>query len=361
MDPQNQQHPAQPAQPLAELPAEQVGADRIVVESNASQDPAPGVDPSCCIVFEDVSRFYGEVLGVNRVSLTLEPGIISLVGPNGSGKSTLMNLMTGLLRPTQGTVTVLSTDPTEPQDMFRRVGFCSQYDSFPDLTGHGFLYAYLRVHGYDHAVADGLAWRSIERVNLAEAAHRKVAGFSKGMRQRIKLAQAMCHEPNVLVLDEPLNGLDPMARAEIIALFKELRDEGRHLIISSHILHEVDMISDRVVLLNSGYVVAEGNIHGVRDEMKEHPMQVLLRCDQAPTLAARLFALPATVSVELHEDRRGLLVQTRDADRFFLDFNQLVTDMELHVETVAPADDDVQAVYRYLISGDELIQPEPEV
>ena len=210
------------------------------------------------IVFEDVSKFYGEVLGVNRVNLAIPPGITSLVGPNGSGKTTLMNLMTGLVRPTHGRISVLGIPPSEPERLFRVVGYCTQYDSFPKgLTGYQFVYSYLRLFGHSHAQAARLAEHAIERVDLGEAAGRKIAGYSKGMRQRIKLAQAICHNPPVLVLDEPLNGLDPLIRAETIALFRALAFEGMHVIISSHVLHEVDVISDQVVLLN-GELIAAG-------------------------------------------------------------------------------------------------------
>jgi ABC-2 type transport system ATP-binding protein len=186
-------------------------------------------------------------------------------------------------------------------------------------------------------------------VNLVEAADRKVAGYSKGMRQRIRLAQAIAHEPAMLILDEPLNGLDPMVRAETIALFRKLAAEGLHLIISSHILHEVDMMSDRVVLLNNGYIVAEGNIHGVRDEMEEHPMQILIRCDQPAKLAAYVFNGDHVVEARVHDDRRGLFVKTRDADGFYLMLNRAIADGEINVESVAPVDDDLSAVYQYLI------------
>jgi ABC-2 type transport system ATP-binding protein len=172
------------------------------------------------------------------------------------------------------------------------------------------------------------------------------------MRQRIKLAQAIADDPQVLLLDEPLNGLDPLARAEVIALFRTLAAEGRHVVLSSHILHEVDLLSDRVVLMSGGYVVAEGEIHGVRGEMEEHPMQILVRCDRPAHLAARVFEQDHVVEVKLHEDRQGLFVRTRDAERFYLLLNQLVAQGEVEVEQVAPADDNVEAVYQYLI-GEE--------
>jgi ABC-2 type transport system ATP-binding protein len=305
------------------------------------------------IVFDNVSKFYGEILGVNRVNLQIAPGITSLVGPNGAGKSTLMNLMTGLLRPTRGSVTITGIRTDQPEQLFRRVGYCTQFDSFPrGVTGREFISSFLLVHGFGRKQADRLCNASLAHVNLTEAGDRKVAAYSKGMRQRIRLAQAISHEPKVLILDEPLNGLDPMVRAETIALFRKLASEGLHLIISSHILHEVDMMSDRVVLLNNGYIVAEGNIHGVRDEMEEHPMQILIRCDNPSKLAAVVFGQDHVVEARLHEDRRGLFVRTRDADQFYLLLNRVVADGEINVESIAPVDDDLSAVYQYLIGSD---------
>ena len=306
--------------------------------------------PDQLIIFDNVSKFYGEILGVNRVNLQIAPGITSLVGPNGAGKSTLMNLMTGLLRPTRGSIKLLGIPTDQPEQLFRKVGYCTQFDSFPrGVTGREFINSFLLVHGFDRTRANELSQVALERVNLVDAADRKVAAYSKGMRQRIRLAQSIAHQPSVLILDEPLNGLDPMVRAETIALFRKLASEGLHLIISSHILHEVDMMSDRVVLLNNGYIVAEGNIHGVRDEMEEHPMQILIRCDQPAKLAAYVFAKDHVVEARLHNDRRGLFVKTRDADRFYLMLNRAVAEGEVNVESVAPVDDDLSAVYQYLI------------
>jgi len=304
------------------------------------------------IIFDDVSKFYGEILGVNRVNLQIAAGITSLVGPNGAGKSTIMNLMTGLLRPTGGTISVLGIPTDEPEQLFRKVGYCTQFDSFPrGLTGREFIHSFLLVHGFERKRAHELTELALERVNLIEAADRKVAAYSKGMRQRIRLAQSIAHLPSVLILDEPLNGLDPMVRAETIALFRKLAAEGLYLIISSHILHEVDMMSDFVVLLNNGYVVAEGNIHGVRDEMEEHPMQILIRCNNPSKLAAYVFDHDHVVEARLHEDRAGLFVRTRDADLFYLLLNQIVAEGEINVESVTPVDDDLSAVYQYLIEG----------
>jgi ABC-2 type transport system ATP-binding protein len=304
------------------------------------------------IVFENVSKFYGEVLGVNRVNLALPPGVTSLVGPNGSGKTTLMNLMTGLIKPTQGRVSVLGLTPDKPEEFFRHVGYCTQFDSFPKgVTGYEFVYQSLKLHGISNNEAQRLTKEAIERVNMGEAASRRIAGYSKGMRQRMRLAQSIAHHPTVLVLDEPLNGLDPMARSESIALFQALGKDGLHIIISSHVLHEVDKISDQVVLMSYGYVVAEGEIHGVRGEVKEHPMQILVRCSRPNLVASRLFCQDHVVEAKLHTDGKGLLVRTQDADQFYLLLNRIVVEEEIAVETVAPADDDVNSVYQYLIGG----------
>jgi ABC-2 type transport system ATP-binding protein len=306
------------------------------------------------IVFEDVSKFYGEILGVNRVNLSIPPGVTSLVGPNGSGKTTLMNLMTGLVRPTRGRIQVLGVSPDEPEKLFRILGYSTQFDAFPKgLTGFQFVYSYLRLAGNDSETATQLAWSAIDRVNLRKAAARNVGGYSKGMRQRIRLAQALCHNPRVLVLDEPLNGLDPLARAEMIELFRLAAADGCYVIISSHILHEVDAISDQVVLLSNGYVVAEGQIQGVRNEIREHPAQILIRCNHPRDLASKMMESEQTMEVRIHNDERGLLIKTKDADRFYLMLNHIALN-GIEIESVAPADDDVNSVYEYLIGNDEV-------
>lgn len=305
------------------------------------------------IVFTDVSKFYGEVLGVNRVSLSLDPGITSLVGPNGSGKTTLMNLMTGLIRPTRGTVSVMGMKPENADEFFRAVGYCTQFDYFPrGVTAWEFIYDALTLHGMDSTQARQLTSEALYRVGLVEASHRKIAGFSKGMRQKVRLAQAIAHHPTVLVLDEPLNGLDPMARAESLALFQELGRQGMHVVISSHVLEEVDRISDRVVLMTGGYVVAEGNIHQVRQEVREKPMQVLVRCARPELLASRIFELNHCVEAKLHTDGAGVFLRTRDVDQFYYVLNTIVSEGVVEIDAVTPADDDANAIYQYLIGTD---------
>ena len=306
-----------------------------------------------CITFDNVSRFYGEVLGVNRVTLSIPPGITSLVGPNGSGKTTLMNLITGLIRPTRGEIRVLGISPANPQLLFHKVGYATQFDTFPkNLTGFQFIYRFLQLFGYPAARCATLADAALERVHLGDAGRRRIAGYSKGMRQRIKLAQALAHDPQVLILDEPLNGLDPLVRAETIALFRHFGEQRRHVIVSSHVLHEVDMISDQVILLSNGYVVAEGQIHDVRSEIRDHPMQILIRCDRPGALASKAFEKEHVVEARLLLDGTGVLVKTRDAGSFYRMLNEIALG-GIRIDGVMPADDDVNSVYSYLIGGEE--------
>ena len=305
------------------------------------------------ILLDNISKFYGEVLGVNNVSLTIPPGITSLVGPNGSGKTTLMNLIAGLLQPTRGRISVCGLSPLDPEQFFRVAGYATQYDGFPrGLTGWQFVFCYLRLFGFSPADTERLAWEAIDRVGLREAAQRRISGYSKGMRQRIKLAQAIAHRPRVLILDEPLNGLDPLARAETIALFKQLGTEGSHVLISSHILHEVDLLSDQVIMMSQGYVVAEGQIRGVRGEISDQPMQILIRCDRPEYLASKLFQQDHVVEAKVHADRAGLLIRTRNAEGFYKFMNHIALN-GVQIESVAPADEDAQSVYEYLIGTEE--------
>lgn len=305
------------------------------------------------ILFEDVSKFYGVVLGVNRISLSIPPGITTLVGPNGSGKTTLMNLMTGLVQPSSGKISVMGLTPDRAAEFFSVVGYCTQFDSFPrGLSGWEFVMESLMLTGMSKSAAVKLTTEALDRVQLGEAANRQIAGYSKGMRQKIRLAQSIAHHPRVLVLDEPLNGLDPVAREESIALFEELGRQGMHLLISSHILDEVDRISDRVILITGGYLVAEGSIQQVRHEVREKPMQVLVRCDRPEALAAKMFAMNRCVEARLEPEGRGVFLRTRDVDRFYTTLNEVVAEGLVRIESVAPTDDDANALYNYLIGSD---------
>ena len=304
------------------------------------------------VAFHGVSKFYGEVLGVNRVTLNIPPGITSLVGPNGSGKTTLMNLMTGLIHPDRGHILMRGISPRNPEALMRITGYATQYDTAPRWeTGFTFITTGLRLFGFDQKEAEQRAWRALERVRLTDAATRKVASYSKGMRQRVRLAQAIAHDPDVLVLDEPLNGLDPLVRAETIALFRTWANEGKHVILSSHVLQEVDLISDQVVLIANGMIIAEGTIRTVREEIEEHPSQYLIRCGDASGVASRLFSEDHVTEIKLNDDRMGLLVMTRDREQFARALGRIALNGH-RIDGVVPADENVDALYEYLIGGE---------
>ena len=301
------------------------------------------------VVFEEVSKFYGEVLGVNHVTLHIPAGITSLVGPNGSGKTTLMNLMTGLIHPDNGTISMRGISPRDPENLMRIAGYATQYDAAPRwATGFSFITTGLLLFGYGRAEAEEKAWKALERLSLTDAAHRKMAGYSKGMRQRARLAQAIAHEPDLLLLDEPLNGLDPLVRSDTIALFRSWAAQGRHVILSSHVLQEVDLISDQVILIANGMIVAEGKIRDVREEISEHPSQFIVRCSDASRVAALLFNEAHTTEIRLNEDRLGLLVMTSDPEQFSRSIGRIALD-GFRIDSVIPADENVDALYEYLI------------
>jgi ABC-2 type transport system ATP-binding protein len=301
------------------------------------------------IVLDEISKFYGEVLGVSHITLHIPPGITSLVGPNGSGKTTLMNLMTGLIHPDQGSISMRGVSPRDPENLMRITGYATQYDSAPRwATGFTFIATALLLFGYSRTEAEEKAWKALERLNLTGAAHKRMAAYSKGMRQRIRLAQAIAHDPELLILDEPLNGLDPLIRAETIELFRSWAAQERHVIISSHVLQEVDEISDQVILISNGMIVAEGKIREVREEIHEHPSQFIIRCENAPRIASLLFNEEHVTEIRLNEDRGGLLVMTRDRGRFAHSISRIALDGQ-RIDAVIPADDSVDALYEYLI------------
>jgi len=336
-----------------DVPSRENGLGEVSPRSGATRRHAgEGRAKTDSIVFNEVSKFYGEVLGVNRVTLNIPPGITSLVGPNGSGKTTLMNLMTGLIHPDHGSILMRGISPRDPEALMRITGYATQYDTAPRwATGFTFITTGLRLFGYGRAEAEERAWRALERMSLTDAATRKVAGYSKGMRQRVRLAQAIAHDPQLLVLDEPLNGLDPLVRAETIALFREWANAGKHVVISSHVLQEVDLISDQVVLIANGMIIAEGTIRTVREEIHEHPSQYLIRCRSASVVASRLFGEEHITEIKLHDDRLGLLVMTRDREQFARALGRIAGDGH-RIDGVLPADENVDALYEYLIGGE---------
>lgn len=310
----------------------------------------PAAEPT--VRLRDLSKWYGEVLGLNRVSLDLSPGVTSLVGPNGSGKSTLMNLLGGLLQPSKGSIDVLGTSPDRPEELHRVLGYCTQHETFPaGFTGLDLMTSLLRMHGHDAPSARRLADAALDRTGLLEPRKRRIGSYSKGMKQRLKLAMSLAHEPKVLLLDEPLNGLDPSARGEMLALFRELGAEGRTLIVSSHILHEVNEISDGVLMLQHGYVVAEGGVQEVRGEIRHRPFQVRVACDRPAALASRAFAVEGVVSARI--DGGAVVIEGFDPLAIARLVQSVAAAGDVDVSGIDVADENVQAVYDYLIRPEE--------
>lgn len=252
----------------------------------------------------DLGRWYGDVVGVSDVSLRIEGGVVGLLGANGAGKSTFLKLLVGELKPSRGSIRVLGEEPFANSHLYRRVGFAPQQDAlWGDLTARETLLFLLRVSGFQKAEARDRAARALERVKLVEAADRRVAGFSKGMRQRVRIAQAIAHDPALVVLDEPLNGLDPLARRDTLDLFRDLGESGTHVLVSSHVLHEVEELTRTIVLLHRGRVLALGSAPEIRALLDRRPRRVAIRARDPRRLARELLDVEGVTAVRLGDDR----------------------------------------------------------
>ncbi len=303
------------------------------------------------VEFVSVSKWYGQVIGVNHLSLQVGTGVTGLLGPNGAGKSTLLQLATGQLRPSQGEVRVLGHRPWNNAALNRLIGLCPEQDAFFEwMTGREFLTACARLGGLGRKGARTAAERVLEQVRMTEHADRPVRGYSKGMRQRTKLAQALVHEPRVLFLDEPLSGTDPVARRELIDLVLELGELGRTILVSSHVLHEVQAFTRQVVLMNRGRLVAFGDVRQVRDLIDAHPHRIVLRSPDARALAAKLVRWDDIVGVELRRADGAIVIETRAPDQFYSRLPALALDADTPIDEVYSDDDNLEAVFKYLVN-----------
>ena len=296
-----------------------------------------------------LSKWYGQVIGLNDVTVSIPPGISGLLGPNGAGKSTLLKLVTGQLRPSQGQVQVLGEPIWGNPEAYRRIGYCPDHDAFYErMTGRDWLAALLGLHGFEGEPAARAAERALETVGLAAAADRKIGGYSKGMRQRIKLAQAIAHDPELLVLDEPLAGLDPLGRRRVIDVVKAWARDGRSVVVSSHVLHEIELMTSNILLLNNGRILAEGNVHQIRDLIDEHPHTVRICADEPRRLARRLLGYPHVIAMQLQDG--AVIAQTTRPDAFYSELTALAAGDEAGaVREVTSPDDNLQAVFSYLV------------
>jgi ABC-2 type transport system ATP-binding protein len=303
------------------------------------------------VEFREVSKWYGNVIGVNRLSLRVGPGITGLLGPNGAGKSTLLQLATGQLYASQGDVRVLGQRAWSNPRLNRQVGLCPEQDAFYEwMTGMDFVTTCARLSGMGRADAREAAAAALESVGMTANRNRAVRGYSKGMRQRTKLAQALVHDPEVLFLDEPLTGTDPVARRDIMDIIHKLAGEGKSALVSSHVLHEVEALTPNIVLLNRGRLVAEGHVREIRDLIDKYPHHIVLVCDDYRKLASRLLAWEDVEGVRVLAKESGVMVETRSPDAFYRRLPELSLEDGTAIREVYSDDDNLEAVFKYLVS-----------
>ena len=301
------------------------------------------------IAVESVSKWYGSVVAVNDVTLTVEQGITGLLGPNGAGKTTLLKMIEGLAAPSDGTVTIFGQTPRNNPSLFRRVGVMSEHEAvYGFQTGRQFVEFSAKLHGV--TAVDEAAGRAIERVGLADAQHRPLGTYSRGMRQRMRLAATIVHEPEAIILDEPLNGTDPRQRLEFHDLMRHLADEGRTILISSHILEEVETLADRILLMVSGKLAASGDYRAIRAKLDEQPYTVRIVSSDPRRMAAALIELDSIESVSLGEDNDVIVLSTNVAV-LQRSVAGLAKQRGIRLERVEPLDDSLESVFSYIVEG----------
>ncbi len=303
------------------------------------------------VEFHEVSKWYGNVIGINKLTTKVPAGVTGLLGPNGAGKSTLLQLATGQLYPSQGTVRVLGQTVWSNPGLNRQIGLCPEQDAMYEwMTGWDFIHTSARLSGLSRKEAREVTLRTLDAVSMTKHKDRAVGGYSKGMRQRTKLAQALVHDPQVLFLDEPLTGTDPVARRDLMDIIQRLGGEGKSVLVSSHVLHEVQSLTPNIILLNRGRLVAEGHIREIRDLIDKHPHHIVLICDEFRRLAAKLVARDDVEGVKVMAKEKGLMVETRSPDQFYSYLPQLALETDTPVREVYSDDDNLEAVFKYLVN-----------
>jgi len=311
--------------------------------------PSLETSAASIVTTDHLSKWYGQVIGVNDVTVKVPRGITGLLGPNGAGKSTFLKLVTGQLKPSQGQVLVLGGRVWGNPAAYLRLGFCPEQDAFYDrMTGQEWVTGLLMLNGLDTRQAASRASAAIERIGLTDAAAKKIGAYSKGMRQRIKLAQAIAHDPELLILDEPLAGMDPLARRRTIRLIREWGRDGRSVLVSSHILHEIEAMTSNILLIHNGRILAEGNVHQIRELIDEHPHTVCVRAAHPRALAQRFLGEGDVRSLKFEDD--AVIVETSKPDAFYTRLTALAASGDLgEVREVTSPDDNLQAVFQYLV------------
>ncbi|MGB8952107.1 MAG: ABC transporter ATP-binding protein [Candidatus Aminicenantales bacterium] len=297
-----------------------------------------------------LSKWYGNVLGLSDVSLEVEPGITGLLGPNGAGKSTFLKLITGQMKPSIGHVTINGQEVRNNYPLFSRIGFCPEHDSFfEEMTGWEFLTRLLSLHFFPRPEAEAKAKQMLEIVGLFDDRNRLIRAYSRGMRQRIKLAQAIAHEPEIIILDEPLNGLDPLGKRKVIRLIKEYRGEGKTIIVSSHVLPEIEAMTKNIILIHHGKILAQGDIHYIRDLIDAHPHIISIKCPNPRELASRFVGEQYVLKIHFGPTADSLLIETNNRDQLFTLLPRILVEDAIAVEEITSPDDNLQAVFDYLV------------
>ena len=300
----------------------------------------------------NVSRWYGQVIGLNDITCEIGPGITALLGMNGAGKTTLIRLITGQLRPTTGDLRVFGEEPFANANVYRRLGYCPEIDNFYEhYTGRDFVKFLARLDGLTATEAKNRTEEVLEMVGMSERAGRKIAGYSKGMRQRIKLAQAMLHDPDMILLDEPLNGLDPVGRRELIDILGALANQGKAILVSSHILFEVEQMTRSLLLLHRGRLLATGDLGVIRSLIDKHPHQIKIETDEPRKAAALLASLPNIVSMKFDKSGESLQLEVREPDTFYDALSRAVIEQGLVIRGFSSPDNNLESVFKYLVEA----------
>ena len=299
---------------------------------------------------KNLSKWYGNVLGLNDVTLQIEPGITGILGPNGAGKSTFLKLITGQIKPNIGTVRIKGQKIRNNYHLFSIIGFCPEQDFFyEEMTGWQFVTSLLKLHHFSESEVETRAQKALEIVELVEDKDRVIRSYSHGMRQRLKFAQAIAHDPEIIVLDEPLSGLDPLGRRKIIHLIKSYKREGRTVIVSSHVLPEIEAMTKRIILIHQGKIFAQGDIHYIRDLIDTHPHIISIKCSNARQLASKFIQQDYVLKVHFSSSNDSLLIETNNRDKLFSLLPSLFIENKIEVDEITSPDDNLQAVFDYLV------------
>ncbi len=297
-----------------------------------------------------LSKWYGNVLGLSDVTLQVEPGITGLLGPNGAGKSTFLKLLTGQITPNIGSVTINGESVKNNFGLFAKIGFCPEQDSFYEgISGKEFLTHLLRLSSFSALESEERALKALDFIELTEDKDRNIKSYSRGMRQRLKIAQAIAHDPQIIILDEPLNGLDPLGRRKIIRLVKSYAAEGKTIIVSSHVLPEIEAMTKKIILIHQGKIFAEGNIHYIRDLIEKHPHIVSVKCSSPRILASKFIGYDFILNIHFDPSGDSFRVETNSRDKFFDLLPRLIVENGIEVQEITSPDDNLQAVFDYLI------------